>query len=453
MRALGYFTAPADDARATGIIARAFERYCTIGNHVAHGQFHDEPGSIERPGWDDLIGHIHRTGLGYLVVIPSAAHIGSSLSEQVARVLELDELACAMLCDDEETPDPLQNALKPAGRGTDLRRERILQGMKAKAAQGLGLGRPPYGYRLQVDGTLRIDSAEAEVVRSIFGMYAEPGQGVRSVARRLNEAGAETRRGARWSMITVRDVLRNSAYIGTYHRFGLRIPGTYEPIVGATEFHEAQERMRGRSSERRHPPAEPFLLAGPLRCGHCGQRMMGVVRHRSWGRKGGGRVQREYRYYQCQTRINEGGCAYRTVRAEGLEKAVLERLRALTPEGVPLPRNRDSGGGAPEPGRARTTLRALDKRLVELVQRAADGGLTLGQLRVGMAEVEAARRTASGADGPGSGPRAAAERSEEARDKLHYLWDDMDAAERQETLRTLVERVMLTDGEAEVELR
>ena len=61
-----------------------------------------------------------------------------------------------------------------SGRG-----ERIREGMKAKAAKGLGLGRPPFGYRLQVDGTLKIDPGEAEIVRSIFRMYTEPRQGVR----------------------------------------------------------------------------------------------------------------------------------------------------------------------------------------------------------------------------------------------------------------------------------
>ena len=440
MRALGYFTVRAGDPRADGILTEAFERFCTVGNHLAQGVFRDEPGSERGPGWDDLTAHIHRTGLGYLIVVPGAAHLGPSLSEQVRRVLEIDGLECAMICDDEEKPDPLQNALRSLDGGGSVRGEQIREGMKAKAAKGLGLGRPPFGYRLQVDGTLRVDPDEAEAVRSIFRMYTEPRQGVRSVAQRLNEAGVKTRRGGSWSLVTVRDILRNSAYIGTYHRFGLRIPGTYEPIVEAAAFRAAQEQMRGRSSARRNPRADPFPLAGVLYCGHCGQRMIGVVRHRSWSRKGGGRGQRAYRYYQCQTRINEGGCAYRTIRADDLEATVLARLRELTPEGVVLPRNPVSNA----PARTRTTTRALDKRLAELVRRAADGGITLGQLRAGKAEIDAARRALGGAGG---------QLAEEARDKLHYLWDDMDATERQEAVRTLAKRVTLTDGQAEVELR
>ena len=453
MRALGYFTVRADDPRADGILTKAFERYCAVGNHIAQGVFHDEPGSEHGPGWDGLTDHIHRTGLGYLIVVPSAAHIGPSLSEQVRRVLEIDNLKCQIVCDDEEKPDPLQNALRALdGRGS-TRGERIREGMKAKAAQGLGLGRPPFGYRLQVDGTLRVDPDEAEVVRSIFRMYTEPRQGVRSVAQRLNQAGSTTRRGGSWSLVTVRDVLRNSAYIGTYHRFGLRIPGTYEPIVDAAAFRAAQDQMRSRSPARRNPRAEPFPLAGVLYCGHCGQRMIGVVRHRSWSRKGGGRGQRAYRYYQCQTRINEGACAYRTIRADDLEAAVLGRLRELTPEGAVLPRNPASLGAARASTRARTTTRALDRRLVELVRRTADGGMTLDQLRAATAEVDAARRALGDGGGQDEGRRDAGELAEEARDKLHYLWDDMDATERQEAVRTLAERVTLTDGEAEVELR
>lgn len=452
MRALGYYTVRAGDPRADGILTKAFERFCSVGNHIAQGVFHDEPGSEHGPGWDALTDHVRRTGLGYLVVVPSAAHIGTSLSEQVRRVLEIDGLGCAMVCDDEEKPDPLQNALRTLDGGASGRGERIREGMKAKAAKGLGLGRPPFGYRLQVDGTLKVDPDEAEVVRSIFRMYIEPRQGVRAVAQRLNQAGSKTRRGGTWSLVTVRDVLRNSAYIGTYHRFGLRIPGTHEPIVDAAAFRAAQEQMRGRSSARRNPSAEPFPLAGVLYCGHCGQRMAGVVRHRSWSRKGGGHGQRAYRYYQCQTRINEGGCAYRTIRADDLEAAVLGRLRELTPEWAVLPHNPASGGAPAATTKARTTTRALDRRLVELVRRTADGGMTLGQLRAGAAEIEAARGALEGG-GPGEGRADARELAGEARDKLHYLWDDMDAAERQEAIRTLAARVTLTDGEAEVELR
>ena len=78
--------------------------------------------------------------------------------------------------------------------------------------------------------------------------------------------------------------------------------------------------------------------------------------------------------------------------------------------------------------------------------------MTLGQLRAGAAEIEATRGALE-SGGPGEGRADARELAGEARDKLHYLWDDMDAAERQEAIRTLAERVTLTDGEAEVELR
>ena len=456
MRALGYFTVAPEPASEAAALTRAFEAFCAAGSHVAQGVFHDDAGSSEQPGWSEMVGHIRHSKLGYLIVIPGAAHLGASLSEQVDRVLEVDALACEMVCDSEETPDPLQNALKsrdaPAGRPS--RRELIREGMKAKAAQGLGLGRPPYGYGLHIDGVLRPVPAEAEVVGSIFRMYLESDQGIRSIARWLNDAGHRTRRGGQWSMVTVRDILRNSACIGTYRRFGLRIPGTYEPIVGAAEFHQVQERMRARSPGTRHPRAEPFLLAGVLYCGHCGQRMMGVVRHRTWARKGGGRGQREYRYYQCLSRINQGECAYRTTRAAALEDDVLKRVRQQTPEGVELPDNPDSPVERVDPAAVRTRLRSLDKRYVELVQRAAAGGMSLAQLREGGAAIEAARRSVRASErGTIGGSEERRALMQAARDKLHYLWEDMDAPERRDTLRALGASVTLTDGEIDVVLR
>ena len=58
-------------------------------------------------------------------------------------------------------------------------------------------------------------------MRYIFRLYLKDGLGIRRIARRLNEEGLRTRRDGLWSMVTVRDILRNRAYVGTYSRFGV----------------------------------------------------------------------------------------------------------------------------------------------------------------------------------------------------------------------------------------
>ena len=83
--------------------------------------------------------------------------------------------------------------------------------MRAKAAKGLGLGKPPFGYKILWDGAFAVVEDEAEIVRAMFDRYATTDGGVRAVATWLNDAGKRTRRGQRWSMVTVRDILRNTA--------------------------------------------------------------------------------------------------------------------------------------------------------------------------------------------------------------------------------------------------
>ena len=333
---------------------RRFDEYCAEGGHLAAGTFADTTDNGERPRWDTMVSQIKESGLGYLVVVPSAAHLGATLEERIERVLAMDAILCKVVCDDPELPDPLQSAVS-FERST--RGERIRAGMLAKAARGMGLGKSPYGYRLQVDGSLRLVEEEAEVVRSMFQRYADGHGGVRAIAQDLNDRGLRTRSGRRWSMITVRDILRNTAYVGTYRRFGLRMPDTHDRVVTPQLFRQVQDLMRSRNHvpSRSFTKGDPFLLTGMIYCGHCGQRMMGVTRRQTWRRKDGERIRGEYRYYQCQSRINRNQCAYRTVRAPAIEDEAVSAVRALFPlDGEVDARHRRradgvaaEGGGAP----------------------------------------------------------------------------------------------------------
>ena len=429
---------------------RRFDEYCAEGGHLAAGTFADTTDNGERPRWDTMVSQIKESGLGYLVVVPSAAHLGATLEERIERVLAMDAILCKVVCDDPELPDPLQSAVS-FERST--RGERIRAGMLAKAARGMGLGKSPYGYRLQVDGSLRLVEEEAEVVRSMFQSYADGRGGVRAIAQDLNDRGLRTRAGRRWSMITVRDILRNTAYVGTYRRFGLRMPDTHDRVVTPQLFRQVQDLMRSRNHvpSRSFTKGDPFLLTGMIYCGHCGQRMMGVTRRQTWRRKDGERIGGEYRYYQCQSRINRNQCAYRTVRAPAIEDEAVSAVRAL----FPLDGEVDASTGAVRTAlqrkEAERRLDALSRKYRATIHRAAIGGINLRELRAAQEETARARRSlrdrqARAADDAEAGALFI----EDEREKLHYLWEDIDVAERRDALQTLVSRVVVTDGRVEV---
>jgi len=454
MRSIGYFTFDSVKPDSQDLLKRAYEDFCIRGGHIATGYFAEDASVEGHPKWDEMVQTIEDSRLGYLVLVPSADHLGPTLHEKVRRILELDGLSCQTVCDDAEYPDPLQNAVR-AQSGPDSRSERIREGMRAKAAKGLGLGKPPFGYKIIYDGTFHVVEPEAVVVRLMYDRYATEDGGVRAVASWLNDSGHRTRRGQRWSMVTVRDILRNTAYIGTYRRFGLRLPASYEAIVDRNVYRQVQEKMQGRSPVRRNPKGEPFLLSGIIYCGHCGQRMMGVTRRQSWRRKDGERARAEYRYYQCQSRINRNQCEYRTVNAPGLEAMVLDQVKqGLTNEPEETPDESTDTQRADDVRQEILSRAARIRRRYQLiVERAAAGGLTLAQLRVATVEAEASMHaTQDQLALVESGAAGVRELAESSRERLAYVWDDLAIGERQEVLRTLVAKVTVTDRQPQIKL-
>ena len=455
MRALSYFTFD-PDARA-GRFSReeltdAFASYCEEGKHRAQGTFLDAKGSGGGSGWRTMVDFIRGNRLGYLVVVPSAEHLGATIEQQVAGVLELDGLACQVVCDDPDFPDPLQNALRRSDQAA-ARRERIKEGMKAKAVLGLGLGKPPYGYRINVEGAFIPVPKEAEVVASIFHEYLQPGGSVRSVAAALNSRGLRTRNGHRWSIVGIRDILRNTAYIGTYRRFGLHIPSSYEPTVSAQEFRQAQDRMRERSPDRRNRKSAFFLLSGIVYCGYCGQRMMGVVRRQAWRRKDGARAHAEYRYYQCQTRINRNQCGYRTIRADALEEQAVTEAHERMAAGERGTEGWDDSHLAEDRADALESLHALDRQFLQGIERAAKGTMPLGQLRRGYEQLCVLKEGLNSRIEQTTDSASIALLHEERVQKFLCEWKETATEQQRDLLRSVVSRVTVKRGQGEVTLR
>ncbi|QDS35521.1 recombinase family protein [Brevibacillus brevis] len=92
-------------------------------------------------------------------------------------------------------------------------------------------GTAPYGYTYIKSGEvnkmgkelLKLVPYEKElvIVRDIFNMVYEWGYGSNRIAKHLNEKGAPTRHGGRWSTATINTMLRSPIYKG-YMAYGKR---------------------------------------------------------------------------------------------------------------------------------------------------------------------------------------------------------------------------------------
>jgi site-specific DNA recombinase len=174
-----------------------------------------------------------------LVLSTAPDRLARNYVHQVLLLEELEKYGCQMqFLDRPMSRDPHdQLLLQIRGAVTEYERsliaERLRRGRQRKLQAGLLLPwtRPPYGYRADPErprdpAGVRIEEAEAVVVREMFAWYAEENHRLFSLARRLQARGICTPNGlSRWNLATGRAVLMNPAYSGQvygnrWHRRG-----------------------------------------------------------------------------------------------------------------------------------------------------------------------------------------------------------------------------------------
>jgi site-specific DNA recombinase len=467
VKAIGYFReepASEEDQPSAAEQNRAFLEFCrTEGLDIGATFLDRDPAG--QTGFRQMVEYLRQNGVEARVVVDSLHRLGPDIRQMAHAVFQLEGLGATLICLDG-TADVAQALITSwKSRGASERTgERVRAAMRRKALKGEVLGRPPYGYRVGARRRLEPVPEEASVVRYIFRLYVHEGLGVRLVARRLNEEGNRTRRGGNWSMVTIRDLLRNRAYVGTYARFGIRVPGSHPPLVSAQDFRLAQERMERRRSVGGPHTQTPFLLSGLVHCGYCGNRLIGVSRRQRWQRQGSGLEivtrEAEYRYYQCETRTNQGLCDYHTQRAAALEEAVRTCLvlELATDRSLPLGKRGDSEA---ELRSLNARLRLLDRRIEQLLDEGADGHLSVARVREQCAELAREqllldetravieRRLLHCEDE--SAQRA--EREALNRSLGPGQWQCLQVSEQQRVLRRLLERVVVRDDTFELTLK
>jgi DNA invertase Pin-like site-specific DNA recombinase len=476
-KALGYFREDGPSARGAGsgksteeaTLAeqnRAFLEFCKReGFEVAATFLDTEPDSKERTGFRQLADYLKRNkGTEWVVVVAAVDRLGRTPTEAAKSLFQLTALGARLLSLAGE-PDPERTLVDHWVRSDDSPNvgERVREAMRRKAIRGEVLGRPPYGYRVGPKHRLEPVPDEATIVRYIFRLYTREGLGIRLIARRLNEEGFRTRKDGNWSMITIRDILLNRAYLGTYTRFGVRVPGSHPAVISPEDYRRVQDRMASRRTAGGARNVRQFLLSGLARCGYCGSRMIGVSRRQSWTRSGDGGVgEAEYRYYQCLTRTNQSMCDYHTWRAGKLEEEVRRQAIRSLEEALDAPLQSDLNGRSPEEEveRLRQRSRGLDRRLEGYLQAAAAGELSMEDLHKHSLEVTQEQIETEEAISALEGKRRIAQTLGEQRkarlaqiQQLRSGWDKLDFEQQQELIRALVDGVTVLDDGCIVTLR
>ncbi len=488
MRAIGYLSQPSDHPARTerdrdpapdaatltppSLVEQNanFLEYCQEHGFEPTAVFLDagaDPGR-ERPGLAQLLRHLNEEARGFtFVVAQSFAHLGSDATQSVRTVLQLRARGVQLVSLDDGPIDEaslvdLWRIYSAAPADHKRRRARLQE----RVRRGQVIGRPPYGYGVGSSGRYEIDEAEAIVVRRIFNLYLREGLGIRRIAQRLNAEGYQTRRGRNWSMITIRDLLRNPVYIGRYEKLGVRVPGNHHAIVSEPDFHAVSQLMVSRRTAPGVSQPSDFLLAGLVWCGEDQTRMIGVTRRQQRRKASGETTSATYRYYQSEARTNQSVGAYHTRRAEQLEAEVLAHVRGERQGGEVAVLNigRDDLALAAETAVAVSTaearLRALDRQLAQLLEDTAAGDPPAAALQEAGAAVIAEWEAAS-ADLAQLKSRALAQAHEAERrrrrdqrlQRVREDWDSLSFAQQRELIEHLVDRVVVFDHSVTTQLK
>ena len=202
--------------------------------------------------------------------------------------------------------------------------ERTKVGMEKKAKGGNFVGGSvPYGFRLDAEKGLVVQEEEALIVRKMFKMYALGKEGASAICNQLNEAGHRNRNGRKWGRRVVLYMLKNPVYVGKIRWREVLYEGQHDPLVSEVLFEKANEVLQERHEDlkgRQWHNGDDRLLTGVIKCARCKSHMFG-----GGGYKKGVHVP----YYVCSKRFNDHDCEQDYVRAELLETAVTEDIKAM----------------------------------------------------------------------------------------------------------------------------
>jgi len=205
--------------------------------------------------------------------------------------------------------------------------ERVYFGMEEMVRQGSRPGGTTcYGYDT-IGGEMRINEAQARIVRRIFDAY-EATQGMRTIQQQL-EAERVPPPNKHWSTTTINYMLRNPVYIGKL-RWNLRkrgkgktgapivVDGRHTPIISKEQFDRVQRLLDRRRTMPPVAATSDFAYSGILRCGHCGYAMSGTSRKYKSVRT---------KYYACVNRQKNFKCSMPYIREDVLEDAFMQYIR------------------------------------------------------------------------------------------------------------------------------
>ena len=343
----------------------------------------------------------------------------------------------------------------------DQIRERMTMGRVGRAKSGLysGCAHPLIGYDYK-DGALVPNEYEAMQVRLIFELFVRGLDGRELSYTAIRDYMAEryvTKYGAWKAVNEIKFILTNPVYIGQVSFQGVYYDGVHEPIVSRELWDAAQAAVERRTeifgNATRKREGQVNLLTGLCFCGKCGRRYtIKTMKHQKAGRY------YEYRYYRCDSgrekKAEDRGCKNASFRQDELEGLVLSEIRKLSLD--PSLIDGMAGASFPDPendaavlSRRIAEVDAQSSRVLDLYQLGTvELSAVSSRLDALKKEKDALLQELAALDT--KKPRVSASEAKAAAARLDDVLDGGSDAERQQLVRSLIDRIVLTDETVEI---
>ncbi len=318
---------------------------------------------------------------------------------------------------------------------------KLTLGRRQRALDGFwkGGGIAPFGYIYsKAENNLIPDAEKAPIVRKIFELYNTNEYSPRQIAERLGLS----------SDVVVFGILKNRTYLGEITFRGEQYQGKHAPLIDEETFKEAQEILQKRKAKRGD---SHYLLSSLVYCGNCGAKM----RYMKWGRG-----KKQTLKILCYSRypstkhylVKDSNCPNIVYDAEEVEQAVIGTIMEFAVKYRDELKYRVMNGEDIIAG-LQKRIDALDieyNRLIHAYKKLGDEKLLdqAGTLNEDRKRIE--RDMAEEQE-----KQTIARKIEEQERMLRTLpdtWRNMTDVEKQNIIRELVERVVLTSGRMKVVL-
>lgn len=345
MRAVIYVRYSSDNQSVESIEAqsRAIKEYCKNNNIEIVKIYADEARSAttdNRPNFLQMFKEVPRLNVQSVIVHKldrfarnryDSAFYRKKLKEDGIKLISVLENL-----DDSPESIILESMLEGMAEyySRNLSRE-VMKGMKETALKGKHNGGiPPLGLDVAKDKTYVLNESEALIIKHIFELYLD-GHGYKKIATTLNSKGYRTKMNRDFSQTSIRDILVNEKYTGTYV-FNRRADGKtltklkpQEEIIKVPDvlpviiLKEIFERVAINMGNRKKSVTNKihknlYLLTGKLFCGECGAAYTG----NSYRGK-----TKQY-IYTCTNKKNKDGCNNKDVSQDKIEGYVIEELKS-----------------------------------------------------------------------------------------------------------------------------